>query len=55
MHESLKEIGLVISITGFLGFMYLVFATIVEIAKRRKNKRRKPQDHYFAERKKKDD
>ncbi len=49
MFESWEII--VLMLTAVLSIL-LVFMTVMEIVRRRKVKRRKPQDHYFANRKK---
>ena len=38
-----------------LFLLILVVLTVIETIHRYKNKRKQPQDHYFAERKKKDE
>ena len=48
MFES-WEAGSIIVVAAL--FIFLVFMTVMEIFRRRKIRRRKPQDHFFADRK----
>jgi len=49
-----EHLTIVLLVFVAVGLIYLIGATIVEIIRKRKQKR-PPQDHYYAERKKEKD